>query len=238
MKAKTIAAMALLACAASATAQIADVSTPRPLLKGVESHLYNPELSADGSRLLVSNVDFSNLRVYNFNDGVVERVATGRNNAAAARFKGNDISYAQAVRTEGQRLYITVNGKEQAYTPVECTAGYLWARMSPDGSKVVFLAAGKGLVVTDTKGRILAQPGNYETPSWFGNNHLLVQNATHDGHQIQSSQILLLSVDGSESQALTLPESMTMTPTGSLEAGRVVYSTIDGRLYQIDVKLR
>ena len=85
---------------------------------------------------------------------------------------------------------------------------------------------------------MIARPGNYESPAWFGNDHLVVQNATDDGHQLHSSQILLLSLDGSEKQELTKPESMTMTPTASIKANKVVYSTITGRLYEMDVKLK
>ena len=50
--------------------------------------------------------------------------------------------------------------------------------------------------------------------------------------------ILLLSVDGSQKQELTKPESMTMNPTASFEAGKIVYATIDGRLYQMNLKLK
>lgn len=237
---KILLAAITLAGALIAQAQIADVGVPQPLLKGVESDMYNPVLSADGSKLLFSDIDYSNLRVYDFNDNVTEKVpARGYsiyNHFAKVKVAVNT---GGAVRTEGSKLIITdSNGVEKSFTPIECTAGYCWASLSPDGKKVVFLAAGKGLVVTDLNGNILAQPGNYESPAWFGNDHLLVQHATDDGHQLRSSQILLINLDGSAVQPLTKPESMTMTPTGSAEAGKVVFSTIDGRLYQQTVKLK
>ena len=163
--------------------------------------------------------------MYDFKDNVTVKLNATKEQAFKARFVGNETSFdAPKVRTEGSELIITRNGVEKRYTPVECTAGYCWASMSPDGKKVVFLAAGKGLVVTDMEGRVIARPGNYESPAWF--------------HQLHSSQILLLSLDGSEKQELTKPESMTMTPTASIKANKVVYSTITGRLYEMDVKLK
>lgn len=232
----------LMACTASVlamNAQMAEVSAPRPLLSGKYSHMYNPVLSEDGSRVMFTSDDFSDLRMYDFKDNVTVKLEATREQAFKARFVGNETSFdTPKVRTEGSELIITRNGVEKRYTPVECTAGYCWASMSPDGKKVVFLAAGKGLVVTDMEGRVIARPGNYESPAWFGNDHLVVQNATDDGHQLHSSQILLLSLDGSEKQELTKPESMTMTPTASIKAGKVVYSTITGRLYEMDVKLK
>jgi Tol biopolymer transport system component len=63
-------------------------------------------------------------------------------------------------------------------------------------------------------------------------------NAKHNGYQNISSQILIMNVDGSEKQELTKPESMTMNPTASFEAGKIVYNTIDGRLYQMNISLK
>lgn len=227
-------------CAVTAGhAQLAYVSAPRALLNGVQSGMYNPVLSADGTMLMFSQDDYSDLRVYDFKDNVTEKVSATRRQAFRAHFTGEAVSFdTPQVRCEGSVIYISVRGVEKGYTPVECSAGYCWPSVSPDGTKVVFLAAGKGLVICDLKGNVLSQPGNYEAPVWFGNDHLVVQNATDDGHQIQSSQILLLTADGSATQALTRPESMSMSPAAAIAADRVVYSTIDGRLYELTVKLR
>lgn len=239
MKKYLLVAAALLAMGC-AQAQLAEVSKPKALLQGVQSNMYNPVLSADGNQLMFSHNDYSDLRVYDFTDNVTRKVNANRRQAFKARFVGDKVSIdaASSVRCEGSTIYITVGGTETGYSPVECAAGYCWASPSPDGSKVVFLAAGKGLVVMDLKGNVLSRPGNYEAPVWFGNNHLVVQNATDDGHQIHSSQILLLTADGSQKQELTRPESMSMTPAAAIAANRVVYSTIDGRLYELEVKLK
>jgi Tol biopolymer transport system component len=145
---------------------------------------------------------------------------------------------ATRVRTEGATLIIAKNGVEKTYTPIERSASCIWSSLSPDGSKVMFFAAGYGIVITDLEGKVLATPGNYEDPVWFGNDHIVAMNATNDGYNYHSSQIILLSVDGSQKQELTKPESMTMNPTASFEAGKIVYATIDGRLYQMNINLK
>lgn len=231
-----------LACgvAGAVNAKIAEVSAPEPILRGVETELYNPVLSADGTQLMFSNSDFTNLRVYDFESGAVSKVNANRHQAYTARFDADDqvtFNPRNSVRTEGSTLYITVNGKETGYTPVESYAGYLWESLSPDGTKVMFVAAGHGVVITDLQGNILADLGNYEYPVWYGNDNIIVQNATDDGHQYSSSRILLMRADGSEIQPITKPESMTFAPTASFEASKVVYTTIDGRLYQVTVNL-
>lgn len=77
--------------------------------------------------------------------------------------------------------------------------------------------------------------GNYEMPSWYNNDYIVAQNAKDDGHQFVSSQIMLLKADGSFATALTTPASMTMQPTSA--AGRIVYTTIDGNLYEMKINI-
>lgn len=217
----------------SAKAQIADVSPAKQLLRGVDSGMYYPELSLDGNTLTFSAADHSNLREYDFVDNVTVRIdaAKAPKHASASKV---------AVSTEGSKLIVRQGNKTSEYTPVESYAGYLWPSLSPDGTKIMFVAAGKGIVVTDLKGKIISLPGSkrLEAPVWFGNNHIVAMNTTDDGHQLASSQIVLLTLDGSASQELTRPESMAMFPAASGSAERVVYNTIDGRLYLLNVKLR
>lgn len=296
----TILTIAAVACAFGLQARIAETSSPQPLLKGVQSDLYNPILSVDGQQLLYSSSDYSNLRLYDFRDNVSVTISKEGRSGFHAQFspdgtqvvfvsqsidasgvnmrqlKSYDIARRSVtslsrparrierpvvgdggvnvsvdgrlstfkkmpqngVRTSGSTLYITRAGKETAYQPVKSEAGYLWASISPDGDKVMFYAAGHGIVITDLDGNILGEPGNYECPVWYGNDIIVAMNATDDGHQFRSSQIVMLRADGSEIQELTRPESMSMNPTVSFEAGKIVYNTIDGRLYQLNVTLK
>lgn len=234
---------AMVLCAAlGAQAQIAEVGRPRQLMQGTYSGIFNPVLSADGSKMLFSASDYSDLRIYDMASETASAVKNAsKQQAFRARLNadGSAVDFApKAVRTEGSTLYITVKGIERACQPAGECAGYIWASMSPDGSKVMFFAAGKGIYVTDLKGNVLATPGNYEAPVWYGNEHIVAMRATDDGHQYASSQIVLLTADGSQLQALTRPESMTMNPSASIQASKVVYNTIDGRIFELPVTLK
>ena len=140
-----------------------------------------------------------------------------------------------AAWTEGSRVHVTVNGEDRVFSPVDSWAGYLWASLSPDGKKVAFFAAGKGIVVIDLRGQMLAMLGNYEMPCWYNNDYLVAQNAKDDGHQFTSSQIVLLKADGTYKADLTKPASMTMQPTCG--GGKIVYTTIDGLLYEMKINI-
>lgn len=279
-------------------AQIVDVVSTSQLLKGVDSEIYYPVLSKDGSKVLYSSANYTGLKMYDFKDDVTIKISDEERAGLNATFSadGNEVYFVtqtseglknlrqakkydveskqetavsaeghlisapvavkggvmilvdgkavssvksyNAVRVQGATLYITKNGNEKAYTPVEKSAGYLWASLSPDETKVMFFAAGKGIIITDLNGKIISELGNYESPVWYGNNHVVAMNAKHNGYHNISSQILIMTVDGSQKQELTKPESMTMNPTASIEAGKIVYNTIDGRLYQMNVSLK
>lgn len=155
------------------------------------------------------------------------------------RAPGADRSWAgitgNGAWTEGNRVHVVVNGEERVFSPVDSWAGYLWASFSPDGQRVAFFAAGKGIVVIDLRGQVVAMLGNYEMPCWYDNDYIVAQHATDDGHQFTSSQLMLLKADGTWQAELTKPSSMAMHPTCG--GGKIVYTTIDGLLYEMHINI-
>lgn len=144
-------------------------------------------------------------------------------------------STATTVYTDQSTLVINDANGERRLSPVESFAGYLWASLSPDGTRIAFVAAETGVYVIDLEGNILSRLGRYEMPSWLNNDYLVVQHATDDGYQFTSSQILLLAADGSFSHELTAPASMTMQPCAA--RGNIVYTTIDGHLRLMSIEI-
>ena len=169
--------------------------------------------------------------------GAVRAVSATRGGALKAPGKNYSSSddIGSAAWTEGSRVHVTVNGEERVFSPVDSWAGYLWASLSPDGKRVAFFAAGKGVVVIDLRGQMLAMLGNYEMPCWYNNDYIVAQNAKDDGHQFTSSQIVLLKADGTFKAELTKLASMTMQPTCGNQ--RIVFTTIDGLLYEMRINI-
>lgn len=177
---------------------------------------------------VVYNCDLSTMTSQQkFSNKVIQKV---RNAEALSR----NIS----VYTDLSEVVVCKNGKEYRYSPVESQAGYMWSSLSPDKTKVLFFAAGKGIVVMDLNGKVLNMLGNYEAPVWFGNDYVVAQNAKDDGHNFLSSQIMLIKADGSLKKELTKPLSMSMFPAASGAAGKVAYNTIDGRMFIMDVTIK
>ena len=142
------------------------------------------------------------------------------------------------VYSTGKEIVVMRNGVEKKITPVPTNYTYLWESLSPDGTKILFYAGGRGAYVCDLDGNVVASLGKYTSPAWCGNNYVVAVNATHDGHQYETSQIVLLKADNSYKKELTTPASMSMHPTASVSGDRIAYNTIDGRLFIMDLKIK
>lgn len=162
-------------------------------------------------------------------------VVTVSDNGRKLKAKSNGGTYAYSA---GKKIVVVKNGIEKKIAPVPTKYTYIWESLSPDGTKILFYAGGKGAYICDLDGNLVAELGKYTSPAWCGNDYVVAVNATHDGHQYETSQIVLLKVDGSYKKELTAPVSMSMHPTASASGDRLTYNTIDGRLFLMDLKIK
>lgn len=149
--------------------------------------------------------------------------------------KSDDGTY---VYSNGKEIVVVKNGIEKKIAPVPTKYTYLWVSLSPDGTKILFYVGAKGAYICDLDGAVIAELGKYISPAWCGNDYVVAVNATHDGHQYETSQVVLLKTDGSYKKELTTPVSMSMHPTASTSGDRITYNTIDGRLFLMDLKIK
>ncbi len=216
-----------------------------------------PTISADGNSVYYLSQERVQGRVYrsmkNFNvKGATEKVvvAKERGMLPPVKVKGgvmvvSDKGRKMTAKVNSKAVYggisemvLVVNGVEKHLAPVATPHMYMWVSLSPDGQKILFYAGGKGAFVCDLNGKNLVSLGKFTAPAWYGNDFVVAQHSTSDGHQYESSQIMLLKADASFKQALTKPESMAMNPTASGLANKVVYNTIDGRLFVMELSIK
>lgn len=162
-------------------------------------------------------------------------VVTVSDNGRKLKAKSNGGTYAYSA---GKKIVVVKNGIEKKIAPVPTKYTYIWESLSPDGTKILFYAGGKGAYICDLDGNLVAELGKYTSPAWCGNDYVVAVNATHDGHQYETSQVVLLKTDGSYKKELTTPVSMSMHPTASTSGDRITYNTIDGRLFLMDLKIK
>lgn len=219
---------------------------------------YHPEFSMDGKSVYYMSQTRENMRLYramnnySVSSKSTKVIADGmrrmnapivlKNGVAVQSERGVEYSGAKGTETfvyaEGSELAVVKNGVEKRFSPVATNYHYLWESLSPNKDKVLFYAGGKGLYVVDLNGKVLADLGKYTEPVWYGNDYIVAQKTTDDGHQFESSKLVLLKADGTFVKDLTKPESMAMNPTASAKAGRIVYNTIDGRMFVMEINIK
>lgn len=170
--------------------------------------------------------------------GAVFPIATEKGFAVVGEHKSWTTKPAgKYVYTRRSTLYIIDDKTVKTFSPAGDCAGYLWASLSPDGKKVMFEAAGKGLYICDLNGSVLHSLPPASMPVWFDNNHFVAMTNTNFGAQrINGTYIYMSSLDGTFSQPLTAPEEQAVQPM--VVGNRVVYVATGGEVKMITVNLK
>ena len=140
------------------------------------------------------------------------------------------------VYTRGDKLYVVDGaGNKRAMQPVMDSDGYLWASLSPDGTKVMFEAASRGLVICDLKGKVLSELGQFLMPSWYNDDYIIAMSNAGNP-RLSGSRIWLLSVNGEDAKAISPQDDRAVQPMTA--GGRVVYSILySGEVKQLELDL-
>ena len=138
--------------------------------------------------------------------------------------------------TRGDKLYLVDDaGTTRELQPVKESNGYLWASLSPDGTRVMFEAAAKGLYVCDLNGHVLAELGEFLMPCWY-NNDYIVAMSNAGNVRTSGSFIWLLSADGNVCKPISGQNERAVQPM--VAGNKVVYSVIyDGTIKQLELDL-
>ncbi len=130
------------------------------------------------------------------------------------------------------QLMITINGKTRQLSPNGTQFSYMWASLSPDGTKVLFYQAAHGTYICDLEGNNVRKVGKMRAPVWYDDNTVVGMMDLDDGEYIYASTIVAATLDG-KSQVLTDDSTIAMYPHTS--NGKIAFSTPAGEAYIINV---
>ena len=130
------------------------------------------------------------------------------------------------------QLMITVNGKTRNLSPNGSGYSYLWASLSPDGTKVLYYQAAHGAYVCDLDGSNVRKVGKMRAPVWYDDNTIVGMLDLDDGELVYASTIVAATLDGT-TQVLTDESTIAMYPHTA--AGKIAFSTPAGEAYIINV---
>ena len=138
--------------------------------------------------------------------------------------------------TRGDRLFVVdAAGATRILQPVQDSNGYLWASLSPDGTKVLFEAASRGLFVCNMSGSIILELDQFLMPSWYNDDYIIAMSNAGNV-RLSGSRIWLLSVDGETIKPISPKEDRAVQPMTS--GGKVVYTILySGEVKQLELDI-
>ena len=112
---------------------------------------------------------------------------------------------------------------------------YLWASVSPDGSRVLYFLATRGCFVANIDGSNPVHLGSLHAPRWYDNNTVVGMYDRDNGHEIYASRLVAVSADGKVKQNLTDDASLALFPTITTAGDKISYTTPAGELFIINI---
>ena len=192
------------------------------------STLKSVNLATGASQVLVKPT--RNLQGYDVDATSVGAVNKGKyNNKAIGAAKAQKVP---VLSLDKGKLMITINGKTRNLSPNGTQFSYLWASLSPDGTKVLFYQSAHGTYVCDLDGSNVRKVGKMRAPVWYDDNTVVGMMDLDDGEFIYASTIVAATLDGT-TQTLTGDDIVAMYPHAT--AGKIVFSTPAGEAYMINV---
>lgn len=198
---------------------------------------FNVQFSRDGKEI-VFRERFTAADKLRYNNIVSANLNANTKKVVAKDQVNNDMMVApgaKVVLTNSEcKMYITKNGKKIHVAPQGDDVNYIWASLSPNQKKILYYVSEMGCFVCNIDGSNSQLIGvDCRAPQWYDNNTIIAMNDQDDGHFTTTSAIMAFTLDG-KVQTLTSPDMIAMYPFAA--EGKVVFSTIQGKTYLLEVK--
>ena len=224
---------------------------------------YEPSATADGKKIFYRNDLFSENRkyssvwCYDIPTGDREVLIEKGRDVNPPAVAGNSVLLISESESRIEQKGIELkSGKDRSFLvieemmPVLYRGGekkslmpngegfYIWASLSPDGTKILYNYQGRGSFICDTEGRILHDLGRINAPKWFNDRLVIGMDDKDDGHMITSSELVFYSLGEKASKPLTATSDRSeMFPFASGNR-KIAFCTDKGEIYIMKVRVR
>ena len=188
-------------------------------------------LGSGQSRELVAPT--RNLQGVGINNQAALPVTRGQVTAKGFEGKVSDKS-GVVLSINNRQLMISRNGKTRNLSPNGKDKSYLWPSLSPDGTKILYYVGAQGAFVCNLDGSNVKPLGMMRAPQWWDDSTVVGMYDQDDGEFVYASRIVATNLKG-DKQSLTPDSLIAMYPKVSAQAGKIAFSTPDGKAYIINV---
>ena len=188
-------------------------------------------LGSGQSRELVAPT--RNLQGVGINNQAALPVTRGQVTAKGFEGKVSDKS-GVVLSINNRQLMISRNGKTRNLSPNGKDKSYLWPSLSPDGTKILYYVGAEGAFVCNLDGGDVKSLGMMRAPQWWDDATVVGMYDQDDGEFVYASRIVATNLKG-DKQTLTPDSLIAMYPKVSAQAGKIAFSTPDGKAYIINV---
>lgn len=196
---------------------------------------FDPVFSADSkvvyyrTAVTVDGLLNRDVRSYSLADGKARKLrAADRSDVKAVSFGGTDY-----VSAEYRNIAVCRKGIVSNISPLPEANSYLWASMSPDGTRMIFTEPFEGVFVCDLDGgnlRRIAPKGDF--PAWAGNDWIVTVISHDDGYVITDARLYAVNVNDGSMVSLTDDDTIVSEATASAD-GSVIYTNIVGEMFML-----
>ncbi len=198
---------------------------------------FQPVFSVDGSKVyyrtatMVNGLLNRDVRSYDMTSGKVKQLRKPDRSEHALKA----IDHATYVKSDFDHIDVTINGVTNEVRPIADGYTYQWASLSPDGTKLLFTEPFKGVFVSDLDGgnphKVLAK-GDY--PCWISDTAVACVVSHDDGYLVLDSAVVIADINSGEKFNATGSDILVDELTASPLTGRIIYSTADGKVFNIN----
>lgn len=158
-------------------------------------------------------------------------------NLQAARTRQMSVAEALEATTvgisENLKLQVTLAGRTYTLAPQGNQYSYIWANLSPDGTKISYYCSEIGGFVCDLEGHVICSVGDQlHAAKWYDNETLVGMDYHSDGRRTTASSITAFALDG-RFQRLTSASLIALYP--QVTEGKIAFSTPEGEVYLLNV---
>lgn len=224
---------------------------------------YEPAATADGKKILyrsdtfTDNMKYSSVYSYDIATGSRELLVDKGRDVLPPAVSGNavllksesgmKVEQAGPVLKSGsdgsfvvieEMMPVLYRGGERKALMPNGDGFYIWASLSPDGTRILYNYQGRGTYICDTEGRIIHDLGRINAPRWFSDRLVIGMDDRDDGHRITSSELVYYSLKDKRSVVFTsTPDRSEMFP---FAAGNrhIAFCTDNGEIYLMKVRVR